>query len=109
MTGQYYGGEEEKWEMVCVRVDFTDLNKFCPKDPFPVPRIDQLVDTTYRHPTMSFLNAFQGYHQIRLALPDQEKTAFKTPTSNYHYQVIPFGLKNAGSTYQRMVTQMFES
>nr|XP_023877915.1 uncharacterized protein LOC111990373 [Quercus suber] len=60
------------------------------------------------HPRMSFLDAFQGYHQIPLALDDQEKTAFLTPTGNYHYKVMPFGLKNAGSTYQRMMTKMFE-
>ena len=58
---------------------------------------------------MSFLDAFQGYHQIPLVLDDQEKTAFVTPVGNYHYKVIPFGLKNAGSTYQRMMTRMFES
>ena len=58
---------------------------------------------------MSFLNAFQGYHQIPLALDDQEKTAFVTPVGNYHYKVMPFSLKNAGSTYQRMMTRMFES
>ena len=57
---------------------------------------------------MSFLDAFQGYHQISLALDDQEKTAFVTPIGNYHYKVMPFGLKNAGSTYQRMMTKMFE-
>ena len=57
---------------------------------------------------MSFLDAFQGYHQILLALEDQEKTTFVTPTGNYHYKVMPFGLKNAGSTYQRMMTKMFE-
>ena len=58
---------------------------------------------------MSFLETFQGYHQIPLALPNQEKTAFLTLTRNYHYRVTPFGLKNAGSTYQRMVTRMFKS
>ena len=58
---------------------------------------------------MSFLDAFQGYHQIPLAAEDQEKTAFVTPVGNYHYKVMPFGLKNAGSTYQRMMTKMFES
>ena len=81
-----------KWR-VCV--DFTDLNKACLKDPFPMPR-------------MSFLDAFQGYHQISQALEDQEKTTFVTPTGNYHYKVMSFGLKNAGSTYQRMMTRMFE-
>ena len=89
-------------------VDFTELNKACPKDPFPMPRIDQLVDVTVGHPRMSFLNAFQGYHQIPLATDDQEKTAFVTHVGNYHYKVMPFGLKNAGSTYQRMMTKMFE-
>ena len=95
-----------KWR-VCV--DFTDLNKVCPKDPFPLPRIDQLVDATVGHPRMSFLDAFQGYHQIPLALDDQEKTSFVTLIRNYHYKVMPFGLKNTGSTYQRMMTKMFES
>ena len=57
---------------------------------------------------MSFLDAFQGYHQIPLASDDQEKTAFVTPIGNYHYKVMPFGLKNVGSTYQRMMTKMFE-
>ena len=95
-----------KWR-VCV--DFTDLNKACPKDPFPMPKIDQLVNATVSHPRMSFLDAFQGYHQIPLASDDQEKTAFVTPIGNYHYKVMPFNLKNAGSTYQRMMTRMFES
>ena len=89
-------------------VDFTDLNWACPKDPFPIPRIDQLVDATVGHPQMSFLDAFQGYHQIPLATDDQEKTTFVTPVGNYHYKVMHFGLKNAGSTYQRMMTKMFE-
>ena len=90
-------------------IDFTDLNKVCPKNPFPMPKIDQLVDATIGHPRMSFLDAFQGYHQIPLASNDQEKTVFVTPVGNYHYKVMPFGLKNAGSTYQRMMTRMFES
>ena len=97
--------KSEKWQ-VCV--NFTNLNKACPKDPFPMPRIDQLVDTTAGHPQMSFLDAFQGYHQIPLALEDQEKTAFVTPTGNYHYKVMPFGLKNVWSAYQRMMMRMFE-
>ena len=94
-----------KWR-VCV--DFINLNRACPKDPFPMPRIDQLVDATVGHPRMSFLDAFQGYHQIPLATDDQEKRAFVIPVGNYHYIVMPFGLKNARSTYQRMMTKMFE-
>ena len=74
-----------------------------------MPKIDQLVDATVGHPRMSFLDAFQGYHKIPLALNDQEKIAFVTPIGNYHYKVMPFGLKNAGSTYQRMMIKMFKS
>ena len=88
--------KNEKWR-VCI--DFMDLSKACPKDPFPMPWIDRLVDSTIGHSRMSFLDAFQGYHQIPLAAEDQEKTAFVTPVGNYHYKVMPFGLKNAGSTY----------
>ena len=88
--------KSEKWR-VCV--DFTDLNKAYPKDLFPMPRIDQLVNVIAGHPQISFLDAFQGYHQIPLTVDDQEKTAFVTPIGNYHYKVMSFGLKNAGSTY----------
>ena len=89
-------------------MDFTDLNRACPKDPFSMPKIDQLVDATYEHPRMSFLDAFQEYHQIALAGEDQEKTAFISPDANYHYTVMPFGLKNVVATYQRMMTRMFQ-
>jgi hypothetical protein len=65
-----------KWR-VCI--DFTDLNKACLKDPFSLPRIDQLVDSASRHACLSFLDAFQGYHQIPMSAADQEKTAFITP------------------------------
>ena len=92
-----------KWR-VCV--DFTDLNRACLEDPFPMPKIEQLVDATYEHSRMSFLDAFQGYHQIALAGEDQEKTAFISPDANYHYTVMPFGLKNAGATYQWMMMRM---
>ena len=98
--------KNRKWRMC---VDFTNLNKACLKDPFPLPRIYQLVDAMVSHPRMSFLDAFQGYHQIPLALDDQEKTSFVTPIRNYHYKVMPFGLKNARSTYRRMMTKMFKS
>ena len=96
--------KNSKWR-VCV--DFTDLNRACPKDHFPMPKIDQLVDATYGHPRMSFLDAFQGYHQIALAAKDQEKAAFISHDANYHYTVMPLGLKNAGAMYQQMITRMF--
>ena len=89
-------------------VDFTDFNKACPKNHFFMSRIDQLVDATIGHHWMNFLDAFQGFHQIPLALGDQKKTDFVTPIGNYYYKVMPFGLKNAGSIYQRMMTKMFE-
>nr|XP_023871671.1 uncharacterized protein LOC111984280 [Quercus suber] len=73
-----------------------------------IKEIDQLVDATVGHPRMSFLDAFQRYHQIPLALVNQERIAFVTPIGNYHYKVMPFGLKNAGATYQTMMTRMFE-
>ena len=92
----------------CALPIFIDLNKACPKDPFPLPWIDQLVDATVGYPWMSFLDTFQGYHQIPLALDNQEKTVFLTPMGNYHYKVMPFRLKNVGSTYQGMMTRMFE-
>ena len=72
-----------------------------------MPKIDQLVDATYGHSRMRFLDAFQGYHQIALALEDQEKTAFISLDANYHYIVMPFGLKNARAMYQWMMTRMF--
>ena len=90
-------------------MDFTDLNKVCPKDHFPRPRIDQLVDSAAGHDRMSFLDAFQGYHQIPMTPSDQEKTTFITPRGAYCYKVMPFGLKNAGATYQRMMTTMFRN
>uniref|UniRef100_A0A2N9GA36 Integrase catalytic domain-containing protein n=1 Tax=Fagus sylvatica TaxID=28930 RepID=A0A2N9GA36_FAGSY len=93
-----------KWR-VCI--DFTDLNKACPKDPFPLPRIDQLVDSASGHAQLSFLDAFQGYHQIPMNDADQDKTTFITPKGTYCYKMMPFGLKNAGATYERMVTKMF--
>ena len=94
-----------KWR-VCV--DFTNLNRDYPKDPFPMPKIDRLVDATVGHSRMSFLDVFQGYHQIPLVLGDQDKTAFVTPTRNYHYKMMSFGLKNVGSTYQRIMTRRFK-
>ena len=88
-------------------VDFIDLNKACPKDSFPLSRIDQLVDTTAGHKLMTFMDAFLGYNQIKMAEEDQEKTAFITSQGPYCYKVMPFRLKNAGATYQRLVNKMF--
>ena len=93
-----------KWRMC---VDFTDLNKACPKNSFPLPRINQLVDSTVGHKLLTFMDAFSGYSQINMAEEDQEKTAFITSQGLYCYKVMPFGLKNAGATYQRLVNKIF--
>lgn len=88
-------------------IDFTDLNKSCPKDSFPLPHIDNLVDVTAGHHLMSFMDAFSGYNQILMHQEDQEKTSFMTSRGIYYYKVMPYGLKNTGSTYQRLVNMMF--
>ena len=88
-------------------VDLTDLNKTCLKDSYPLPRIDQLVDSTTGHKLLSFMDAFSGYNQIRMDGADQEKTSFVTSQGLFCYEVMPFGLKNAGATYQRLVNHMF--
>jgi hypothetical protein len=97
--------KNEKWR-VCI--DFTNLNQACPKNPFLLPEIDQLVNPTAGHNRMSFLDAFQGCHQISLSIEDREKTAFITSLGVYCYKVMTFSLKNARATYQRMVTKMFK-
>jgi len=94
-----------KWRMC---VDFTDLNQACPKDSFPLSKIDQLVDSIAGHKLLMFMDAFSGYNHIQMAEEDQEKTAFITSHRLYCYRVMPFGLKNAGATYQKLVNQMFE-
>ena len=88
-------------------VDFTDLNKAYPKDSFPLPRIDQLVDSTAGHRLLTFMDVFLGYNQIKITEEDQEKTTFVSSQVLYCYKVMPFGLKNAGATYQRLVNKMF--
>jgi hypothetical protein len=82
-------------------VDYTDLNKHCPKDPFGLPRIDQIIDSTAGSVLLPFLDCYLGYHQITLREEDQRKTSFITPFGAYCYKTMSFGLKNAGATYQR--------
>ena len=88
--------KEGKWR-VCV--DYTNLNNACPKDSFPLPLIDQIVDSTAGQGMLSFLDVSSGYHQIPMSPTDEEKTAFITSHDLYCYKVMPFGLKNAGTTY----------
>ena len=85
-----------KWR-ICV--DFTNLNKACPKDSYPLQRVDVLVDSTTQRQLLSFMDAFSDYNQIRMDKVDQEKTSFVTSQGLFCYIVMPFGLKNAGATY----------
>ena len=95
-----------KWRMC---VDFTDLNKACPKDSYPLPSIDALVDNTSGCKMLSFLDAFLGYNQIKMHPRDESKTTFMTETCSYCYKVMPFGLKNASATYQRLMDKVLAS
>ena len=92
---------------VRVCVDFRDLNKAYSKDDFPLPHIDMLVDSTVGHSMLSFIDGFSRYNKILMAPEDMEKTSFITKWGNYCYQVMPFGLKNVGATYQRAATTLF--
>ena len=78
------------------------MNKACPKDDFPLPHIDVLVDNTVGSALMSFMDGFSRYNQIKMASKDMTKTTFTIEGGIYCYMVMPFGLKNAGATYQRM-------
>lgn len=90
-----------KWNMC---TDFTDLNKACLKDTYPLPNIDGLLDEVVGYEVISFLDAYSGYKKIPLYRLDSEKTAFITERSTYCCDVMSFGLKNAGATYQRLIT-----
>ena len=96
MASQRRPGEEGEW----------DLNKACPKDSYPLPSIDALVDSASGCNVLSFLDAFSGYNQIKMHPRDESKTAFMTETSSYCYKVMPFGLKNAGATYQKLMDKV---
>ena len=81
-------------------MDFRNLNKACSKDEFSLPNIDLLVDSAIGNSMFSFMDGYSRYNQIRMAAKDAEKTAFRTPIENFYYTIMPFGLKNAGTTYQ---------
>jgi hypothetical protein len=90
-------------------IDFTDLNKACPKDPFPLPCINQIVDSMAGCDLFCFLDAFSGYHQIKMAIKDKEKTVFITLIGYFCYTCMPFGLKNAGATFHRVMRKCLGS
>ena len=94
-----------KWRLC---IDLTDINRACPKDSFSLLRIDLIVDVTADHELLSFMDTFSGYNYISINPNDQEKTSFVTGQGTYCYRVMPFGLKNVGATYQRLVNKMFQ-
>ncbi|GJV95837.1 reverse transcriptase domain-containing protein [Tanacetum coccineum] len=94
------------WRMC---VDFTNLNKACPQDCYPLPEIDWKIESLCGYPFKCFLDAYKGYHQIQMAESDEEKMAFHTSQGVYCYTKMPFGLKNAGATYQQLVDRAFDS
>ncbi|CAL2266599.1 unnamed protein product [Prunus armeniaca] len=91
-----------------VCVNYTDLNKACLKDNFPLPRIDQLVVSTSDNQLLSFIDAYSGYNQIMMHEDNKAKTFFIIERGTYYYKFMPFGLKNAGATYQRLVNKIFK-
>jgi hypothetical protein len=88
-------------------IDYTSLNKACPKDPYPLPRIDQIVDSTSGCDLLSFLDAYSGFHQIQMSREDRNHTAFVTVDGLYCYVVMPYGLKNALPTFVRAMSKTF--
>ncbi|GJY57702.1 reverse transcriptase domain-containing protein [Tanacetum coccineum] len=90
-----------------VDVDFKDLNKACPKDDYLLPEIDWKVESLCGFPFKCFLDAYKGYHQIKMAKEDEEKTTFITSQRIFCYSKMPFGLSNARATYQRLVDKAF--
>lgn len=97
--------KNRKWRMC---VDFTDLNKCYPKDPYPLPRINKLVDIAIRCEMMSLQDCFSDYHQIWMNPKDKEKMSFIMPRGTYCYRRMPDGLRNAGPTFSRMTAKAFD-
>ncbi|GJU82750.1 reverse transcriptase domain-containing protein [Tanacetum coccineum] len=93
------------WRMC---IDFKNLNSSCPKDYYPLPEIDSKIEAVMGYPLKCFLDAYKGYHQVQMSEEDEEKTAFYTDQGTFCYKKMPFGLKNAGATYQRLVDEAFD-
>jgi hypothetical protein len=89
-------------------IDYTSLNKACPKNEYPLPRIWQIVDSTASCELLSFLDVYSGYHQISLTVDDEEKTAFIMSFEIFCYTKMAFGLKNGGATYQKCIHTVLE-
>jgi hypothetical protein len=90
-------------------IDYTSLNKACPKDEYPLPHIYQIIDSTSSCELLSFLDVYSVYHQISFAIDDEEKTAFITPFGIFCYMEMAFSLKNGGATYQKGIQIILET
>ncbi|XP_028547560.1 uncharacterized protein LOC114578513, partial [Dendrobium catenatum] len=99
---------KKKNGQIRICIDFRDLNKACPKDDFPLPVSELLVDNTSNYDMFSFMDGSSGYNQIKMETEDEKHTSFRTPIGIFCYTVMPFGLKNAGATYQRAMTCIFD-
>ena len=97
----------KKNEKIWIYIDYRDLNTACPKDEFPLPITVVMIDNTCGFERMSFMDDFSGYNQIKMYLEDEKHTLFWTPLGVYCYIVMPFGLKNAGATYQGAMSMIF--
>ncbi|GKV41996.1 hypothetical protein SLEP1_g49458 [Rubroshorea leprosula] len=95
-----------KWRMC---INYTNLNQACPKDCYPIPNIDKLVEAASGNERLSLLDAYYGYHLVPMAPEDEEKTSFYAGDEIYYYVMMPFGLKNVSATYQKMVTIVFRA
>jgi len=89
-------------------VDYTNLNRAYPKDSYPFPNINWLVDGTTVHKILSFLDVYFDYNQISMHPWDKEEIVFVTDDANYYYEVMWFGVKNVGATYQRLMDKIFK-
>ncbi|GJV71592.1 reverse transcriptase domain-containing protein [Tanacetum coccineum] len=98
--------DERRWKLC---VDFTNINKACPKDCYHLPEVDQKVESLFTFRQKCFLDANKGYHQIQIAEGDEEKTAFFTREGVFYYKKLPFSLKNAGATYQKLIDRVFNN
>jgi hypothetical protein len=97
----------KKQGTICVCVDYGDINKACPKDNYPTPFIDQIIDNCTGSVIFSFMDGFSGYNQIAILPADQHKTTFIFPLGTFAYQKLPFGLKTVGATFQWAMSYAF--
>ena len=106
MGGQYRSRSQKEWKDLDF-IEYRDLNATCPKDEFPLSIIDVTIDNTCDFERISFMDGFSGYNQIKMYPEDNKHTSFRMPLGVYYYTVMPFGLKNAGATYQRAMNAIF--